>query len=253
MCIRDSSWPVTHWPRQVINGELRWVRDQATYIRDQWVRDSQRAMGHPSAHGIDAHLYLNGLYWGLYNIIERPDDDFAAFFFGGKEADYDVISDGTDLHAGDKNAWNQLRGATGLNDDARFQRLLGNNPDGTRNLNFPVLLDVTNLVDYMVLHIFIGADDWPEHNWWVVRDRRPQSTGFKFLAWDQEVSVNSLRKEHTAWALLRGGAPHYADESWPNTPAEIYSHCRANAEFRQLFADRIQKHLFNDGALSVSN
>jgi hypothetical protein len=248
-----DSWPVAHWPQQRINGQQRWVRDEATYIRDQWVRDTQRDMGHPNAHGIFVHLYLNGLYWGLYNIIERPDDDFAAQFFGGDETDYDVISDGTDLHAGDWKAWNKLRSATGLSDDAKFERLLGNNPDGTRNSNFPVLLDVISLIDYMILHIFIGADDWPEHNWWVVRDRRPQSTGFKFLAWDQEVSVNSLIKEHTAWALLRGGARHYADESWPNTPAEVYSHCRANAEFRRLFAERIEKHLFKNGALSVSN
>jgi len=248
-----DSWPVTEWPQQVINGQLRWVRAEATYVRDQWVRDTQREMGQPSAHGNYAHLYLNGLYWGLYNIIERPDDDFATETFGGSEKDYDVISDGTDLHAGDRNAWNQLRAATGLNNNANFQRLLGNDANGARNTNYPVLLDVTNLVDYTILHIFIGADDWPEHNWWVARDRKPTSTGFKFFAWDQEVSVNSLVKQYTAWTLLRGGIPAYAEESWPNTPAEVYSHCRANAEFRQLFADRVQAHLFNDGALSVSN
>ena len=252
-CNSCDSWPVTEWSHQVINGQLRWTREQATYVRDQWVRDTQRAMGHPSAHGIFMHLFLNGLYWGLYNATERPDAEFAAQCFGGDRKDYDVISDGTDLHSGTSAAWNQLRSATSLQDDAKFQRLLGNNPDGTRNPKLPVLLDVTNLVDYILLHIFIGADDWPEHNWWVARDRSSQSTGFKFIAWDQEVSINSLVKQHTAWALLRGGAPTYADESWANTPAEVYSHCRANAGFRQLFAERVQKHLFNDGALSVSN
>jgi hypothetical protein len=37
------------------------------------------------------------------------------------------------------------------------------------------------------------------------------------------------------------------------TPTYVYARCRANAEFRQLFADRVQLHLFNGGALSVSN
>ena len=248
-----DSWPVTEWPQQLVNGQLRWRRAEASYVRDQWVRDTQRAMGHPSAHGIYVHFYLNGLYWGLYNIIERPDDDFAAEYFGGDEEDYDVISDATDLHAGDWNAWNQLRGATSLENDVNYQRLMGNNVDGTRNTNYPVLLDVTNLVDYMLLHIFIGADDWPDHNWWAIRDRSARSTGFKFVAWDQEISINSLIKQHSAWVLLRGGAPYYAEESTGNTPAEVYAHCRANAEFRQFFADRVQKHLFNDGALSISN
>jgi len=248
-----DSWPVTEWPQQLVNGQLRWRRAEASYVRDQWVRDTQRAMGHPSAHGIYVHFYLNGLYWGLYSIIERPDDDFAAEYLGGDEEDYDAISDATDLHAGDWNAWNQLRGATGLENDASYQRLMGNNPDGTRNTNYPVLLDVTNLVDYMLLHIFIGADDWPDHNWWAVRDRSARSTGFKFVAWDQEISINSLVKQHSSWVLLRGGAPYYAEESTGNTPAEVYAHCRANAEFRQFFADRVQKHLFNDGALSISH
>src|SRR5262249_26871790 len=153
--------------------------------------------------------------------------EFAATYFGGDKKDYDGISDGTDLHSGSRDAWNQLRSAGGLQDESKFQRLLGNNADGTRNPKFPVLLDVTNLVHYSLLHIFIGADDWPEHNGWVVRDRGPRSTGFKFVTWDQEVSINSLVKQHTAWALLRGGAPTYADESWGNTPAEVYSHCRA--------------------------
>src|SRR6185503_637561 len=33
----------------------------------------------------------------------------------------------------------------------------------------------------------------------------------------------------------------------------VYSRCRANAEFRQLFADRVQRHFFHNGALSLSN
>ena len=250
-----DSWCVDEWTSQVIDGKLRWYRAEASYIRDQWVRDTQRAMGHPSAHGVYAHLYINGLYWGLYNVAERPDDDFAAEFFGGDETEYDVFSDGTDLHSGDTVAWDQLRSATGLEDNANFQRLQGNNADGTRNPSLPVLLDVASLVDYMILHIFIGADDWPEHNWWIVRRRGPLSTGYKFLAWDQEVSINSLIKTHTAWALLRSQPPYppYAEENVGNTPTEVYAHCRANAEFRLYFADRVHQHLFNDGPLSAGS
>lgn len=249
----NDSWAGTEWPHQRVNGQQRWVRAEASYIRDQWVRDTQRAMGQPSAHGIFTHVYLNGLYWGIYNLTERPDDDFAAEYLGGREHEYDVVSDGLDLHAGNWTAWRELLRANGLGDPARYQRLLGNDPDGKRDARLAVLLDATNLIDYMVLHIFIGADDWPDHNWWVARRRGPESRGFKFFAWDQEISINSLIKQHTAWVPLRGGAPFYAEESWPNTPAEVYAHCRANAEFRKLFAQRVQKHLFSNGALSVSN
>src|SRR4029453_554176 len=68
---------------------------------------------------------------------------------------------------------------------------------------------------------------------------------FKFLAWDQEISINSLVKQHT------DTGQRYADASAAHT--DVYVRCRANTEFRQFFADRVQRHLFNNGALSVSN
>ena len=50
-------------------------------------------MGHVNTHGIFVHLYLNGLYWGLYNLAERPNQDFSASYFGGNaDTDWDSIS-----------------------------------------------------------------------------------------------------------------------------------------------------------------
>ncbi len=73
----NNTW--LHW-----SGE---ERRRGDFIRDQWMRDTLRAMGHPSARGLFAHLYLNGLYWGLYNPTERPNASFAAAHFGGSAKD----------------------------------------------------------------------------------------------------------------------------------------------------------------------
>ncbi len=241
-----DTWPCVEWD-QLVDGVKRWYRKDASYIRDQWVRDAQIAMGQPSSHGTFAQLYLNGIYWGLYNVCERPDDDFAALHLGGQDADYDVLADFAEVHAGDSAAFGQLMSlaGAGLSGAANYQRLMGNNADGTRNPGYPVLLDVTNLVDYMLLSIFIGSDDWPNHNWWAARRRDAESTGFKFFVWDQEISINSLVKRHSSWG------PIYAEADVAGTPTYVYARCRANAEFRQLFADRVQKHLFGDGALGL--
>src|SRR2546422_5841274 len=189
------------------------------------MRDSQLAQGQPSSHGRLVHLYLNGFYWGLYNLDERIDEHFAALHLGGDAAEYDVLAD-SELKAGDFGAWNQLMtlARADLSINANFQRLMGNNADGTRNPGYPVLLDLANLVDYMVLHIYAGADDWPWHNWVALRRRTGDSTGFKFLAWDQEISINSLVKQHTDSGQL------YAEVNAANTAAYIYSRCRANAD-----------------------
>jgi hypothetical protein len=56
----------------MIDGELRWYRARASYVRDQWMRDAQLDQGQPAGHGRFVHLYLNGYYWGLYNLVLRP-------------------------------------------------------------------------------------------------------------------------------------------------------------------------------------
>ena len=61
-------------------------RRSADYLRDQWMRETYSAMGCASARGSFVHLYLNGLYWGIYNLAERPDQHFAAAHLGGRPA-----------------------------------------------------------------------------------------------------------------------------------------------------------------------
>ncbi len=55
------------------------------------------------------HLYINGVYWGLYNPVERPDENFAASHFGGvkvraaMEAQWwDILGGGGDWRLGNK-------------------------------------------------------------------------------------------------------------------------------------------------------
>ena len=70
----------------------------AQYTRDQFACDLQNAMaGGYAPHGRKVHLYINGLYWGLYWIHERPDESFAAAYSGGKKDDYDTIKHNPDL------------------------------------------------------------------------------------------------------------------------------------------------------------
>lgn len=232
----------------------RWARAWASYVRDQWVRDTQIAMGHPSAHGRYCHLYLNGLYWGLYNICEHPDEDFQASHLGGATADYDVLVDFAELKNGDYNAWQQLMALSSSSaNDTVFQQMQGNNPDGTRNAAYPVLLNADSLIDYMILHVYHGADDWPNHNWWAgcaTRNTSGLNDGFHFFAWDQEISNVNVIYERTSWQSYPA---KYVDVSAANSPAYPYYALRTGSpEFRLKFADRVHRYLFNSGALTTA-
>ena len=219
---------------------IRWESDQGTYMRDQHMRDMMADMGQPASHGIYVHLYLNGLYWGLYNLCEKAHNSFWAENFGGDRNEYDVIKDWVELHAGSFDAWSEMTDIAdgGLETTEAYQRIQGNNPDGSRNPDYPVYLKVDNLIDYMIAHIHGGSDDWPGHNWWAARRRGPRSLGFMFTAWDQEGICESLDT--------------YGREDVDDPgPAFLYDRCRRNTMFQRRFGDRLHEFIFNDGVLSA--
>jgi hypothetical protein len=202
-------------------------RNRAQCVRDQFTSDLMLAMGNPSFHGQFYNLYLNGLYWGIHYVHERPDDDFAASYFGGENTDYDVIrntTSGTQIVAGDLNAWNTTLALanSGLTSNTQYEQL-------------QQYVDVDNLIDYMIVNHWADNTDWPSHNWYVIR-KRAAGAGFKFIIWDAEIVLKDVNENVTT-----------VDAS--GSPAQIYNALRNNAEFQLRFADHLQKHLSPGGVL----
>ena len=56
------------------------------YIRDLWLKETQRATGGFTAQRRWVHLYLNGLYWGLYDLEEHHDEDMISDHLKAKAA-----------------------------------------------------------------------------------------------------------------------------------------------------------------------
>ena len=92
------------------NSQDAWVYDSTAnragqFIRDEWNRRTQLRMVRASAHGTWVHLYLNGLYWGIYNPTERPDANFMETYFGGSSDDYDVLKNHEEVIDGNSSAY----------------------------------------------------------------------------------------------------------------------------------------------------
>ncbi len=214
-------------------------RRRGQYVRDVWAKDTQRAMGHPAGHGRYVHLYVNGLYWGLYNPTERLDREFAESYLGGDESEYDVIKDYTSVVDGNIRAWNRMM-VLANRDLARtdnYQRIQGNNPDGSPNPHYQPYVDVVSLIDYMLLNFYGGNTDWDHHNWVAIRNRLSPGKGFQFFSWDAEHVLKSVHENVT-------------NENNKNCPSELFQRLAKNADFRRLVADRAQKHCFNGDALT---
>jgi hypothetical protein len=227
---------------------LRYRPENASYLRDEWVREAMQDMGHLASRNQHVHLYINGLYWGIYNPIERLDTTFFANHLGGYEKDWDIVKDRVDLAGGlwkaelqdgSETDWTNLIAQVnlGINSESAFQAVLAQ-------------LDVDNLIDYMLLHAVVEANDWLQdsnpHNWFAAHRRANVTNGLPatkwiFLPWDQEISMNRPRTEDRV------------NVSADQMPSRIYSQLRNWPEFRRMYGDRVQKHLFNSGALSPTN
>ncbi len=228
------------FPTRTITGRYSPLDSQ--YLRDTWMRDVRLAMGGLDAHSEYVHLYINGLYWGLYSPTERPDDAFMSEYLGAERESYDIVKDFNELFRGNKTAWNEMFAIAdrGLTSEAAYQQIQGNDPDGSPNPDLPNYLDVDDLIDYMILHLFAGAEDWPHHNWYAARDREGETKGFRFFTWDQEIVLDGRYRDRT-------------NVSDAYTPARLYARLRQNEEFRIRFGDRVYQHLFHEGALTVEN
>jgi hypothetical protein len=71
-----------------------WNPPTSTCTEDEWYRATQIAMGRPGSPGRYVHLFINGIYWGMYNVVQRPDADFAASSLGGEKADWFSVNHG---------------------------------------------------------------------------------------------------------------------------------------------------------------
>ena len=196
------------------------------YIHDQWVSAALNAMDGTAPHGTWVHLYVNGLYWGLYDPVERPDGAFAATYLGGDKDQYDVIHTG-ELKQGDLNSWSEFLNLI-RQPQIDYAAVQG-------------ILDVPSFVDYMIVNQFAGNIDWPTSNW-IATHRRVPGAKWNFHAWDSEFSLLNLNDNRL-----------HEEMYWDGGPGEFYLALSSVEEFRMLYADRIHNHMFNDGALTFTH
>ena len=220
-----------------------------TYIRDQWTKEMQAAMGVPASSARFVHLFINGLYWGLYNPTERPDGDFCEEHLGGPADEWDSITlcCPNRVKSGTITKWQELLTlcTQGFETDAKYQFLMGNNPDGTRNPTYEVIVDMDNLIAFLVSGYYHASGDWPG-NFYAMRRRGPLSTGWKFVTWDSDIGLG-WGNPGADKSVTDGGA------WWVNSPGQIDTALRAHPEYRLRVGDAVQRHYFNGGVCTPAN
>jgi hypothetical protein len=138
-------------------------------------------------------VYVNGQYWGVYDLREKVDDhDYTDYYYGQSR-----------MYAG-SNLWLQFLKTWGST-----QPKFGNQPAVTawsalrqyiqnNNMGVPThfdyvdsMLDISSLIDYFVINSFMVSRDWLNYNtgWWRGLDPTGDAGKWRYILWDQEAAL----------------------------------------------------------------
>ena len=199
----NNSW--LHWSAE--------ERRRADYLRDEWMRQTYAAMGHPSARGRFVHVLLNGLYWGIYDLCERPDAHFAASHLGGAAGDYDSRN-ADKILSGDDAAWHDL-----------LRRVEAGVPDADALAEVGRQLDLPAFIDFTLLNLYGANGDLDGSSNWYAARRRSESGKILFFVWDGERTLEQVNDSRLA-------------EDAGDSPWRIFQRLRQNPVFRRQFGQR---------------
>ena len=103
---------------------------------------------------------INGIYWGMQILHERPDEDFQVSYQGGVAEEYNVFKH---FEAGVLNESNDnFKELNSILDTKRDDPALTDEQYAAAL----ELLDVDDLVDYMLVNYYGGNRDWDHHNYY---------------------------------------------------------------------------------------
>ena len=173
-----------------------------------------------------AVVYLNGEYWGFYNIREKVNEHFLDDKIDVDKSEINLLVANGEVSEGSNDSYNELIGFVRDN-----SLMVQSNFDYVANQ-----IDIDNLITYLVAQIYFDNWDWPGNNmkfwnspstkWrWILYD-----TDFAFGAWN-EVAYN---KDTLSFALEENGP------GWPNPPWSnlLFRKLMENSQFRHQFINQ---------------
>lgn len=258
----DQSWleypiipsaPVDRFKRVVLRaGQADKVNP---FIKDELGRRLQKDMSGKACTGTFANLFINGRHQGYYNPCERIDEHMMQTRWQS-HLPWDVVANWRPED--DNYEW---KPGDPVDRPYRVDARSGDMQSFTDLLDFALMHDLTLMpyyeeisrrmdipwfVDYLILEGYCHHDDWPHNNWAAARQRSEGPLGlWRFYVWDIEHSFKTTTLD----------SPFKAPTGSGNIQPIIilYEQLLNNTEFKIIFADRVQKHLFNGGALTHQN
>ncbi len=174
-------------------------------------------------------LFLNGEFWGIYNIREKVNEDFLESHSGYDKDSIDILEKGGEIVEGDS---------------ANYMAMLNyiSNHDLSNPQNYSFIknwMDIDEYINYMAAEIYFDNTDWPGNNVKLWRPRK-QDAKWRWILYDTDFGFglfdNSGYKHNTiAFATVTNG-PDWPNPDWSTF---LFRNLLKNTEFRNNFLSRI--------------
>jgi gliding motility-associated-like protein len=208
------------------------------HIRDHFIQSLSANAGLDCDYrtGENVILFINGQYWGLYEIREKVNDpDFTDFYHNQEEEDLDFLSfwGGLNIRYGSNLDWNNLYAfimANNLADPVIYNQVI------TR-------IDVQSAIDYMIINTFSVNSDWINWNtmWW--RGTGTPAAPWRYALWDMDNTFN-LGQNFSGWPTTNYTAdPCDLNAQFQNAGPnmghlDVFSKLMDNPDFKDAFVNR---------------
>lgn len=214
----------------------------SAHVRDAYIQNLAKrgGMNLDVRIGEKAIVYLNGAYWGVYDIRERPDDhDYTDYFYGQDKYNLQFIQTWG-------NTWAEYGGAQALTDwNTLFNYIMANNMADTAKYNYVMSqYDATSLVDYIIVNSFTVCSDWLNYNtgWWRGLDTSGTHRKWGYILWDNDATFDFYINYTGIPSTLANADPCDAEGLTGNSDPEghiaVLNKLRQNPVFNQYYISR---------------
>lgn len=173
-------------------------------------------------------VYINGRYYGFFNIREKLTADFIETNFNIPSNEIDMIKDYGTIQAGSSQSYNSL-----------LNFLKDNQTIGEKEFAYiQTQMDIQNYIEYMAGEIFVMNDDWPANNIKYWRHRNGDKK-WRWIMYDTDGLRFDINKNMFKFATNdQGGA-------WPNGPKStfLFRSLLKSPDFRKQFHERFEEML----------
>jgi len=169
--------------------------DGGAHIRDPFIQTLSQKVGLDldERSSTNISLFVNGAYWGIYDLREKVDDnDYTDHYYG-----QDHTFNGSDVYLQYIKTWGGTEAEYGnqpaITDWISLNQYVQNNNMGEAQ-HFDYVnsqLNINSLIDYFVINSFVVSRDWLNYNtgWWRGLDPGGEAQKWRYTLWDMDAAL----------------------------------------------------------------